>query len=86
MKNKYLYSILVCLFLLIGKVEVVCGQEWYEYAEWTKTKIKKDITIESLTDEIKTILKDISVIKKSTQRNDDQLVEIGFFHKIRNYR
>lgn len=40
--------------------------------------IKKDITIESLTDEIKTILKNISVIKETTQRNDEQLVEINF--------
>jgi hypothetical protein len=46
----------------MGKVEVVCGQEWYEYAEWTKTTIKKDITIKltqdvKLTGTITTIIK-----------------------------
>lgn len=51
MKNKYLYSILVCLFLLVGKVEVVYGQEWYESATWTSQTIKENITI-NLTQDI----------------------------------
>ena len=40
---------------------------------------KQEVTIESLTEEIKTLLKDISIIKDTTQRNDDQRVEINFF-------
>jgi len=35
-------------------------------------------TIESVTCEIKTLLKDISVIKDTTQRNEDQWVNIHF--------
>ena len=40
---------------------------------------KQEKTIESLTEEIKTLLEDISVIKDTTQRVDDQCVEINFF-------
>lgn len=42
-------------------------------------QIKKEVTVESLTEEIKVLLKDISVIKDTTQRNDDQYVEINYF-------
>ncbi len=40
---------------------------------------KQEKTIESLTEEIKTLLEDISVIKDTTQRVDDQCIEINFF-------
>lgn len=42
-------------------------------------KVNQDITVESLTEEIKSILKDISVIKESTRRNDEQCVEINYW-------
>lgn len=41
-------------------------------------QIKKEVTVESLTEEIKALLRDISVIKNTTQRNDDQCVEINY--------
>lgn len=45
---------------------------------------KQEVTVESLTEEIKVLLKDISVIKDTTQRNDDQCVEINFFENPLN--
>ena len=47
-------------------------------------EIKREITVESLTAEIKTILKDISVVQDSTLRNDDQCVEISFLENPLN--
>lgn len=47
-------------------------------------EIKQDATVESLTEEIKVLLKDISVIKDTTQRNDDQCVEINFLENPLN--
>jgi len=56
MKNTFLYSILVCLFLLMGKVEVTYGQNvlpsegtWGKYKD--VVKISKNETI-NLTDDI----------------------------------
>ena len=37
----------------------------------------QDITVESLTNEIKTLLRDISVIKESTQLKEEKCVEIN---------
>ena len=52
MKNTFLYSILVCLFLLMGKVEVVYGQDqWYESATWTGRTINENMTI-NLTQDV----------------------------------
>lgn len=45
---------------------------------------KQEVTVESLTKEIQALLKDISVIKDTTQRNDDQCVEINFFENPLN--
>lgn len=42
------------------------------------SKKKQESTVESLTEEIKALLKDISVINNTTQRNDDLCVEINF--------
>ena len=53
MKNTYLYGVLMWLFLLMGKVEVVCGQQpWYESDTWESRTIKEDIII-NLTKNIK---------------------------------
>ena len=41
--------------------------------------VEKNVTVESLTAEIKTILGDISCVTSTTQRNDDQHVEISYF-------
>ena len=46
--------------------------------------IKQEATIESITEEIKVLLREISVIKNTTQRNDDQCVEINFFENPLN--
>lgn len=45
---------------------------------------KQEVTVESLTKEIQALLKDISVIKDTTQRIDDQCVEISFFENPLN--
>lgn len=45
---------------------------------------KQEVTVESLTKEIQALLKDISVIKDTTQRNDDRCVEISFFENPLN--
>ena len=42
-------------------------------------EIKQEKTVEYLTEEIRELLKDISVINANTQRNDDQCVDINFF-------
>lgn len=42
-------------------------------------EIKQEKTVEFLTEEIKALLKHISVINDTTQRNDDQCVDIDFF-------
>lgn len=47
-------------------------------------QMKKEVTAEYLIEEIKVLLKDISVIKDTTQRNDDQHVEINFFENPLN--
>ena len=47
-------------------------------------EINENITIESLVLEIQTILKDISVIKDTTQRDDAQHIEINFFENPLN--
>lgn len=46
--------------------------------------LEKEATIESVTEEIKKLLKDISVVNDITQRNDDQRVEINFFENPLN--
>ena len=46
--------------------------------------LKKESTIESVTEEIKNLLKDISVVKDTTHRIDDQMVEINFFENPLN--
>ena len=45
---------------------------------------KQEKTVESLTEEIKALLGYISVIKDTTQRDDDQCVEINFFENPLN--
>ncbi len=45
---------------------------------------KQEITVESLTEEIKVILKDISTVTDTTQRNDERCVEINFFENPLN--
>ena len=47
-------------------------------------EIKQEMTVESLAEEIKAQLKDISVIKETTQHNDDQRVEINYFENPLN--
>ena len=46
--------------------------------------IRENATAESLISEIKSILKDISVLKQNTQRNDNQRVEINYFENPLN--
>ena len=47
-------------------------------------EICENTTVESLKSEVKFILKDISVIKDSTHRNDNEHVEINFFENPLN--
>lgn len=45
---------------------------------------RQEVTEESLTKEIQALLKNISVIKDTTQRNDDQCVEINYYENPLN--
>lgn len=47
-------------------------------------EIRENATIEILTSKIKSILKDVCVIKDNTQRNDDKRVEINYFENPLN--
>ena len=46
--------------------------------------LEKEATVESVTEEIKKLLKDISVVNDFTLRNDEQRVEINFFENPLN--
>ena len=46
--------------------------------------LEKEATVESVTEEIKKLLKDISVVNDITQHNDEQRVEINFFENPLN--
>ena len=46
--------------------------------------LEKEATVESVTEEIKKLLKDISVVNDITRRNDEQRVEINFFENPLN--
>lgn len=45
---------------------------------------RQEVTVESLTKEIQALLKNISVIKDTTQHNDDQCVEINYYENPLN--
>lgn len=47
-------------------------------------EIQQEATRESITNEIKVLLKDVSVVKDTTRRNDAQCVEINFFENPLN--
>ncbi len=46
--------------------------------------LQKETTVESLTEEIRKLLKDISVVNDTTLHNDDQCVEINYFENPLN--
>ena len=49
-----------------------------------ENEAKKELSVESLTEEIKLILSDISVVKETTKCDDDQRVEINFLENPLN--
>ena len=49
-----------------------------------KNEAKKEISVESLTEDVKLILNNISVVKETTKRDDDHRAEINFLENPLN--